>query len=146
MISFLNRTDVIVDGGDRKDVEELRGSRRREKGGQAESRRAGFLVRGGRLPELQQEKPCLDMHSFKEKKPQMPGMCPRGVLGWNGLVTTLETGAASPCPRSGRLPAPAHLCSGAGLRSSDCPPGRLCCCRPQDCGSLGTSSGPRPHR
>lgn len=38
MISFPNRTDVIVDGGDRKDVEELRGSRRREKGGQAESR------------------------------------------------------------------------------------------------------------
>ena len=30
MISFLNRTDVIVDGGDRKDMEELRKQKERQ--------------------------------------------------------------------------------------------------------------------
>ena len=82
MIYFPNRTDVIVDGGGRKDVEELRGSKRKEKREQAESRRAGFLVRGGEAPGAPAGETVLGQ-AFKEKKPKMPvvylGACVAGV-------------------------------------------------------------------
>lgn len=142
MISFPNRTDVIVDGGDgERHVRELRGSRREREGKLSQERRAGW---GGNPGLSRKTDAGTGIHS--KKKPQSAAMCARECARLEWVSQPLwRRVPASLCPRGGRLPraSPPVQWGRAPLRR-DCPPGRLCCCRPRDCGSLGMSSGPRP--